>query len=127
MNTFRQTFILVALTVVLTGLIVSACAFWGTQSPSETEMEATLVVLVDIRLTEAASAAPVAGGVQTPAPPDSAARTPITGTPGSGSLLLTTPPPDRSGELMQVVIANTRHFTGSPDAPVTIVEFSDFQ
>lgn len=57
MNTFRQTFILVALTVVFTGLIVSACAFWGAQRPSETEMEATVVALVDTRLTEAANAA----------------------------------------------------------------------
>ncbi len=40
---------------------------------------------------------------------------------------LITPPPDRSAETMDLLIANTRHFKGAADAPVTIIEFSDFQ
>jgi hypothetical protein len=30
-------------------------------------------------------------------------------------------------ELMATVVAQTRHFKGDPNAPVTIVEFGDFQ
>lgn len=34
--------------------------------------------------------------------------------------------PDRA-ELMDYVVANTRHFRGNPEATVTLIEFSDFQ
>lgn len=40
--------------------------------------------------------------------------------------VLITPTPDRSGEIMDIIAQNTRHFIGDPDAPVVIVEFSDF-
>ena len=40
--------------------------------------------------------------------------------------VLITPTPDRSGEIMDIIAQNTRHFLGDPDAPVVIVEFSDF-
>jgi len=30
-------------------------------------------------------------------------------------------------ELMAAVVAQTRHFKGDPEAPVTIIEFGDFQ
>ena len=33
----------------------------------------------------------------------------------------------RQQQMMQAVIAQTRHFKGSPDAPVTMIEFGDFQ
>jgi hypothetical protein len=32
----------------------------------------------------------------------------------------------RQEELMALVVDSTRHFRGEPDAPVTIIEFSDF-
>lgn len=37
-----------------------------------------------------------------------------------------TPASEREA-LMQIATAQTRHFKGDPDAPVTILEFSDFQ
>ena len=40
------------------------------------------------------------------------------------------PTADNSAEqqkLMETVLAKTRHFKGDPDAPVTIIEFADFQ
>ena len=40
-------------------------------------------------------------------------------------------PAPASGEptptLMEFLISNTRHFKGDPDAPVTMIEFSDYQ
>lgn len=34
---------------------------------------------------------------------------------------------DRQQVLMEAVVSRTRHFIGNPDAPVTIIEFGDFQ
>lgn len=45
-------------------------------------------------------------------------------------LAIPTPEEDliaRQQEFMALVVENTRHFRGEPDAPVTIIEFSDFQ
>lgn len=36
-------------------------------------------------------------------------------------------PPTGQTALMEAVIAQTRHFTGDPNAPITIIEFGDFQ
>lgn len=35
--------------------------------------------------------------------------------------------PANPDELMAFVVSQTRHFKGDPNAPVTIIEFSDFQ
>ncbi|MBI5035318.1 MAG: J domain-containing protein [Chloroflexi bacterium] len=37
------------------------------------------------------------------------------------------PPPDPQSAALQKVIAATRHFRGEANAPVTIIEFADFQ
>lgn len=48
----------------------------------------------------------------------------------SSPITVPTPDADRASqqkELMKLVLEQTRHFRGDPDAPVTIIEFSDFQ
>ena len=35
--------------------------------------------------------------------------------------------PSNPDELMAFVVSQTRHYKGDPNAPVTIIEFSDFQ
>ncbi len=35
--------------------------------------------------------------------------------------------PANPDELMAFVVGQTRHFKGDPNAPVTLIEFSDFQ
>ena len=49
---------------------------------------------------------------------------------GDAPLTIPTPDAERAAqqqELMTAVVERTRHFRGDPDAPVTIIEFSDFQ
>ena len=46
--------------------------------------------------------------------------------------IITVPTPNtelatQQQELMAAVVENTRHFRGNPAAPVTLIEFSDFQ
>ena len=50
----------------------------------------------------------------------------------NNATLPTIPTPDEDlaasqQEFMAIIVENTRHFRGDPDAPVTIIEFSDFQ
>ena len=50
--------------------------------------------------------------------------------PSSGAVTVPTPDADLAAqqqELMEMVVSETRHFRGDPNAPVTIIEFSDFQ
>ncbi|NJN66702.1 MAG: thioredoxin domain-containing protein [Chloroflexaceae bacterium] len=67
-------------------------------------------------------------------PAGSAGATPSTGATGSQATARPaadpTPspePPDSGGPTMDTIIAQTRHFQGDLNAPVTIIEFSDFQ
>lgn len=56
--------------------------------------------------------------VASPAPPTTAASQTSGEAAGSSA---------NQAALMEAVVAQTRHFKGDPNAPVTIIEFSDFQ
>jgi len=59
-----------------------------------------------------------------------AAAVVVTAEPVDSAVLPETPPQDpeaRRKALMDALIAQTKHFKGDPNAPVTILEFSDFQ
>ena len=45
---------------------------------------------------------------------------------GNEAPMLITPTPDRSGVIAALIQQNVRHFVGDEDAPVTLIEFSDF-
>lgn len=52
--------------------------------------------------------------------------------PATGNSASSTSPTDENvtaqqAAMMQEVVSTTRHFKGDPSAPVTIIEFSDFQ
>lgn len=89
---------------------------------------------LDQRLGPALAAAGLAGPTSTQPvavalatnPPPPAAGGGVTATVSAAPALIT-PTPDRSPEINTFIISNTRHFTGNPAAPVTIIEFSDFQ
>jgi protein-disulfide isomerase len=55
--------------------------------------------------------------------PEPLAATPVA---SAGTSAAADASPDAAA-LMDAVVAHTRHFKGDPDAPVTIIEFSDFQ
>lgn len=63
-------------------------------------------------------AARLAGATATPAATAVVATAPEVGA---------NPQPRTQEELMAYLVAQTRHFKGNADAPVTIIEFSDFQ
>ncbi len=44
-----------------------------------------------------------------------------------GRPFLTPPPPDPRQAMLDSVIKRTRHFKGNANAPVTMIEFSDYQ
>lgn len=58
--------------------------------------------------------------------PEPLEATPVASVDSAGPSVAADAGPDAAA-LMDAVVAQTRHFKGDPDAPVTIVEFSDFQ
>ncbi len=57
-----------------------------------------------------------------------ATPSPIEPTPGAPTAAVTpSVVPTETPEVMGTVVAQTRHFQGDPNAPVTMIEFGDFQ
>ena len=123
---WRVRYVVIVLALLGGGMILSACGSRGSQPPDAgADLEATVAAIVDAKLTETASSSADAEeqtqpGTPEPSEPEGDASV-------SGFPALITPTPDRSAETMAFIIANTRHFKGDPNAPVTIVEFGDFQ
>ena len=84
---------------------------------------------------QAAAPAPIVSTATSPSKaqgPTAPAQASVDTTPGSAQVQVpsATPPPaqaDQRKALMDALVKQTRHFRGSEDAPVTIIEFSDFQ
>jgi protein-disulfide isomerase len=116
--------LLFVFTLVVITIFISACTTGSGWPAGEADLEATVVAMVDARLTEVASPADAStqAGAETPEPGQADAASN-----DHAATMLITPTPDRSGELMAVILENTHIFKGDPDAPVAIVEFSDFQ
>jgi protein-disulfide isomerase len=57
-----------------------------------------------------------------PAPPQEVAAAPLAGVENSAEINQ----PEPHQQIMLAVIANARHFYGDPNAPITLVEFGDF-
>lgn len=67
-----------------------------------------------------------------PLPAD--AETPVAAAPANTPLaespeqaVAATQPPVDLQEMMEILVSQVRHFRGDPNAPVTLIEFSDFQ
>ncbi|TKJ29532.1 MAG: hypothetical protein CEE40_07910 [Chloroflexi bacterium B3_Chlor] len=78
-------------------------------------LAALMIVLVIVVLVGCAS--------RPGATPEPLSPTPVTPTATAGPSVGNTATPT----LMDIVAAETRHFVGDPNAPVTIIEFGDFQ
>jgi predicted small lipoprotein YifL len=116
---------IMVLTLFVGVLTLSACGSRGAQSVPEADLEATVAAMVDAKLTETASTESEEGQTESETPEAQEAVGDASTAPGPPALI--TPTPDRSGEIMDYLVLNTRHFKGDPDAPVVIIEFSDFQ
>lgn len=113
----------ISLFLGLASLVLSACAIQGLPQPT-VDVEATVAAAVEATMTaERASATQSAGRDSA----DDAAVASENAESGGETPMLITPMPDRSAEISQFVVANTRRFRGNPDAPVVLIEFSDFQ
>src|SRR5262245_6570335 len=113
-----QMTVIISLAMLVIGLLVGFLlrpAVWPTPAALvEVTREVVATAAVDTAATEVVETLPTVASTEN----------------ASVVTLPTTPTPDRAAqaqELMRVLIAQTRHFTGSEDATVTLIEFSDFQ
>ena len=117
---------LIIMLALLGGIMtLSACGSRGAQSVPEADLEATVAAMVDAKLTETASTESEDGQTESETPEAQGTVGDASTAPGVPALI--TPTPDQSGEIMDYLVLNTRHFKGDPEAPVVIIEFSDFQ
>ena len=114
-----------SLALVAVASLAAGCTAEGLSPMLQPDIDATVEAAVKATIEAQAPEAPAAGKEEEQAGAQEATDSQEI-TASNEATMLITPTPDQSAAIMDIVVQNTRHFRGNPDASVVIVEFSDF-